>query len=455
MRLCLFTSFFILCFSSSRAQFVLVQNGRFILNKKPYTFVGTNYWYGSLLPLEKGKAGIERLQIELDFLQSQNITNLRIIAGAEGRGKINGIIRIGPSLQPHESIFDNKVAYGLDELLFEMQKRKMKAVIYLSNNWEWSGGFLQYLKWDQQIADSVFEKTMSWDEMRDEISKFYNCKKCTQVYFDQVQFIVNRKNTFSNILYKNDPTIMAWEIANEPRPMRPASITAYKEFIKLAAATIKKLDSKHLVTTGTEGYIGTENMEVYKAIHADKNIDYLTIHIWPKNWAWYTGVDLMVKMDSILDQTGKYLDEHLGIAKALNKPLVVEEFGLPRDQNSFDKQSSTNARDVFFNFILRKWRNVKGNDRYLAGINFWAYGGVANPIKNQIFWKNGDDYMGDPPMEPQGLYSVFNCDTGTWEVISRFQGKGYNEKVTLQQAHGDKELNRLPGSNDKRVQTTN
>ena len=438
MRLCLFLSIFILCFSSSQAQVVKARDGRFILNKKPYTFVGTNYWYGSLLPLEKSKAGIERLKTELDFLQAHNITNLRIIAGAEGSGKINGIIRIGPALQPQKGIFDNKVAYGLDELLFEMQKRKMKAVIYLSNNWEWSGGFLQYLKWDRQITDSIFENTMSWNVMRDEISKFYNCKKCIQAYFNQVQFVINRKNTFSKILYKNDPTIMAWEIANEPRPMRPASITAYKDFIKLAAATIKKLDSKHLVTTGTEGYIGTENMEVYKAIHADKNIDYLTIHIWPKNWAWYSGVDLMVKMDSILDQTGNYIDEHLAIAKDLNKPLVIEEFGLPRDGNSFDKQSSTIARDVFFNFILKKWQDVKGDNGYLAGINFWAYGGIASPIKNQIFWKNGDDYMGDPPMEPQGLYSVFNSDTSTWELIKKFQVKRGKKKFNLPQSYDAK-----------------
>ncbi len=389
-------------------------------------FIGTNYWYGSLLPLQKA-TGNERLIIELDFLKAHGVTNLRIIAGAEGNGKINGIIRIGPALQPQNGIFENYVANGLDELLFEMQKRRMKAVIYLSNNWEWSGGFLQYLKWNKQIADSVFANPMSWNIMRDEISKFYNCKKCIQDYLKQVQFIVNRKNNFSKILYKNDPTIMAWEIANEPRPMLPSSIEAYKDFIKIAAAAIKKIDSVHLVTTGAEGYIGTENMEVYTATHADKNIDYLTIHIWPKNWAWYSGEDLTIKMDSILNLTGKYIDDHLAEAKALNKPLVIEEFGLTRDGNSFDQKSSTNGRDVFYNFILMRWRDVKDNNGYLAGINFWAYGGIASPIKNQTFWKNGDDYMGDPPMEPQGLYSVFNSDISTWEVIDKFQGKRYKK----------------------------
>ncbi|MEO5502038.1 MAG: hypothetical protein ABIR31_11410, partial [Ginsengibacter sp.] len=216
------------------SQFVQVHNEKFILNNSSYAFIGTNYWYGSLLPLKKF-SGSERLKTELDFLKSNGVTNLRIIAGAEGSGLINGITRIGPPIQSAEGIFENDIFYGLDEILFEMGKRKMKAVIYLSNNWEWSGGFLQYLKWNKQISDSVFINPMSWDVMRDEIGKFYACHNCVNDYLKQVKYVINRKNIYSNILYKNDATIMAWEIANEPRPMRPSYIEAYKDFIRIIA----------------------------------------------------------------------------------------------------------------------------------------------------------------------------------------------------------------------------
>ena len=56
----------------------------------------------------------------------------------------------------------------------------------------------------------------------------------------------------------------------------------------------------------------------------------------------------------------------------------------------------------------------------IAGANFWAFGGTSRPVKNQIFWKTGDDYMGDPPMEEQGLNTVFDSDKTTWTVVNKY-----------------------------------
>lgn len=412
---------FSVCLFAQKTPFVTVKNGQLFVGKKPYYFIGTNYWYGSLLGLEKDKRkGIERLGRELDFLKANGVTNLRIMAGAEGSGLISGIVRIGPPLQPEPGKFDEKVAEGLDLLLDEMRRRDLKAVIFFSNNWEWSGGFQQYLIWNNLVAEDQKTRKLTWDEQRDVVSKFYGCEPCKRAYNEQVNFILNRTNKFNKRKYSEDPTIMAWELANEPRPMRPASESDYKKWIADTAAMIKRKDKNHLVVIGHEGWIGTEGMRLFEEIHADKNIDYLTIHIWAKNWNWFRNGKLAEDYPKAAEKAVTYINEHLAIAKKLGKPLVIEEFGLPRDEQSFDIRSSTALRDDYYTkifFRLALEAKAGGN---LAGVNFWAFGGTARPIKNQLFWKKGDDYTGDPPMEEQGLNSVFDSDRSTWKIINSF-----------------------------------
>ena len=101
----------IFCASSIFSQprdFVKVRGNKIITDVKPYYFVGTNYWYGSLIALEKDKKrGIERLRKELDFLKSNGVTNLRLMAGAEGSGLLNGVHRVGPPCSPSRDILMN------------------------------------------------------------------------------------------------------------------------------------------------------------------------------------------------------------------------------------------------------------------------------------------------------------------------------------------------------------
>lgn len=414
----LFLTFFTNTFAQS---FVKVIDGQLSLDGKNYNYIGANYWYAGLLATKA--TGKERLAKELDFLKAHNISNLRIVAAAEGVGDIITVPRIAPATQPQQGVFSEEVLQGLDYLLTEMAKRNMKAVLYLSNNWEWSGGFLQYLLWNKKIEDSVLQRKISWDETRDLVSKFYNCEPCKEDYLKQVNKIVGRTNTISRVSYKNDATIMAWQLANEPRPMRPAAINDYKNWIATTAATIKKLDPNHLISIGTEGYIGTENKEVFEYIHADKNIDYTTMHIWPKNWQWYNPDNIKKEFPSVIKQTKDYIQEHILISKKLNKPLVIEEFGFPRDEGSFSPKAGINYRNKFYNEIFKIWKKQVKKNGALSGLNFWAFGGMARPKPEQIMWKEGDDYMGDPPMEPQGLYSVFDADTSTWKLIDKFQSK--------------------------------
>ncbi len=405
--------FLVISSSAQSTRFVRVEGGTMMRDRKPYTFVGTNYWYGSLLGLEKDRRrGIGRLRSELDFLKANGITNLRLMAGAEGSGLLNGIVRVGPSLQPENGRFDESVLKGLDIILDEMSRRKMTAVIFFSNNWEWSGGFQQYLIWNKVISDDWREKKPDWDQLRDIVSQFYSCEPCMKGYEEQVRLVVNRTNGINGRKYVDDPTIMAWELANEPRPMRPAADERYKQWISRTAKLIKSLDRNHMVTTGHEGWIGTQSIELFEEAHAFPEIDYLTIHIWPKNWAWFADKKLAEEFSKAKATTEKYIAENLAVARRLNKPLVIEEFGLPRDGQSFSPTAPTTLRDDYFRTVF----SYIGRDG-IAGANFWAFGGKARPRTGQLFWKSGDEYMGDPPMEEQGLYTVFDSDASTWKVI--------------------------------------
>jgi len=96
--------------------------------------------------------------------------------------------------------------------------------------------------------------------------------------------------------------------------------------------------------------------------------------------------------------------------------MVIEEFGLPRDSQSFSINSTTYNRDNFYNFIFGQMMQHP----VIAGANFWAFGGIARPKPGQIFWKDGDEFMGDPGGEEQGLNSVFDTDASTWQLIRKY-----------------------------------
>jgi mannan endo-1,4-beta-mannosidase len=404
------------------SQYVKRVGHQFVLNGKPYYYVGTNYWYGGYLGLQiDEKKGIERLRKELDFLKDKGVNNLRVLTAVEGSGQIHGVQRVNYPLQTSKGVFDEKQLKGLDVLLAEMGKRNMKAVLFLSNNWEWSGGFLQYLNWNGLIEDSVLRRRMNWDEQRDYTSKFYSCQPCIKDYLAQVKLLVARTNSINGKKYADDASIMTWELVNEPRPMRPAANDDYKKWISTTAAYIKSLDKNHLVTLGHEGDMATDlDSNLYKAVHADKNVDYLTIHIWPKNWGWFKTATMDADFPSVKQKTQEYIQRHISYAQQLNKPLVIEEFGLPRDQHSFDVTTTTSLRNDYYQTIFSIWKKSRDNNGIIAGTNFWTFGGKVHPVKGQVHWQQGDAYLGDPPMEEQGLNSVFDTDQSTWNLITSY-----------------------------------
>lgn len=418
------------CTTTSKNQkennFVRVENGQFIRNGKPYYYIGTNFWYGAILGSEGEGGNRVRLCRELDSLKSIGIDNLRILVGSDGERGVAA--KVEPTLQVAPGVYNDTIFAGLDYLLAEMAKRDMLAVLYLNNSWEWSGGYGQYLQWAgygkaPQPAVDGYAAYMNFAGQ-------FVCSDSAQVlYANYVKDVITRTNRYTNVRYIDDPTIMSWQIGNEPRAFLPEYKQNFANWMGKAAALIKSLDPNHLVSTGSEGKWGCEmDMDLFEKIHADANVDYMNIHIWPYNWGWAPKDSLQENLEKAKQNSKVYIDEHLAVAKKYQKPLVMEEFGYPRDNFQFSKSSSVKARDAYYKYIFGLVLDNASSHTLFAGCNFWGWGGFANPSEKYEYWKPGDDYTGDPAQEQQGLNSVFASDSTTISVIKLFCAKISNEK---------------------------
>ena len=389
--------------------FVRVEDGKLMKGDNPYYYVGTNFWYGAILGSEGEGGNRERLLMELDYLKDLGVDNLRVLVGADGSNGVTA--KVEPTLQIEPGVYNDTILAGLDYLLMEMGKRDMKAILFLNNSWEWSGGYGQYLEW-AGYGKAVIPAVDGWPAYLEYASQFVQSDSAKALFANYVDDMITRENRYTNVKYTDDPTIMSWQIGNEPRAFSEESKEPFALWLADVAAQIKSLDKNHLVSTGSEGKHGCEtDIVLYERIHADPNIDYMNIHIWPWNWGWAHKDSLDVHLPRSIENTKEYMLEHLAIAQKYNKPVVLEEFGFPRDGFKFAKTSSTESRDAYYQFVFDQIANPEMGDGMLVGCNFWAWGGVGEPSTEHVFWQKGDDYTGDPAQEEQGLYSVFSSDT--------------------------------------------
>lgn len=409
-------SFFIACLLAVCAlaqEFVSVQGTQFVRDGKPYYFVGTNFWYGPILASQGQGGNRQRLAAELDALKALGIDNLRILVGADAGSK--NVTSLTPYLQPEPGMLNDTLLDGLDYLLREMERRDMVGVFYLTNSWDWSGGYGFYLK-NTGHGDSPDAHGDGYNAYCAYAAHFYAEPRALQLYYDYVRRIVSRRNRYTGRLYRDEPAIMAWQLCNEPRPFAAEMKEPMLRWSQEAARIIKDLDPNHLVSTGSEGTIGClYDEDVCLRMHNDPNIDYLTVHVWPVNWGWASRDRLYDSLPNVYVKANEYLAVNRRIAERIDKPMVIEEFGYSRDHNRYTPNYGTRARDAFYGYVFAQVAQSYAEGGPLAGCNFWGWGGSGRPANEA--WHAGDDLLCDPPHEPQGWYSVFDCDSTTLNLI--------------------------------------
>lgn len=401
------------CGLSAQTDFVQVKDGHFVRHGEPYYYVGTNFWYGAILGSEGQGGDRKRLCRELDKMKSLGIDNLRILVGSDGKRGVK--TKVEPTMQEAPGVYNDTILAGLDYLLMQMEKRKMVAVLYLNNSWEWSGGYGYYLE-QAGLGQAPRPNEAGYSAFMQFVSQYASCEKAHQLFYDYVRFIIGRTNRYTHRRYVDDPAIMSWQIGNEPRAFSKEALPAFERWLAEASSLIRSLDSNHLISIGSEGSWGCENdIACYERICADKNVDYCNIHLWPYNWSWARKEHLVEDLGVSCKNTKEYIDAHLSVCARIGKPVVMEEFGYPRDGFSFTPGSSTQGRDGYYQYVFGLVADNAEKGGYFAGCNFWGWGGYAQPKHEQ--WQVGDDYTGDPAQEAQGLNSVFVKDASTLKVV--------------------------------------
>jgi mannan endo-1,4-beta-mannosidase len=311
--------------SSVSSEFITSNGNKFDMNGKSFYFSGTNNYYLQY----SSKNTIDNVFRQA---KSMHLKVMRIWGFMDGN-QINNIV-----LQSAPGVYNESGFKNFDYIIKKAKESEIKLIIPFVNNWNDFGGMNQYVKW-------------SGAEGHDD---FYKNESCRTAYKNYINYFLNRVNTYTGVEYKNDPTIMTWELANEPRCQSDPSGDTIYNWAKEMSSYVKNIDKNHLVAVGDEGffkmkssdwsYNGSEGVDWDRLITIP-NIDYGTVHLYPDNWGKSS------------DWGTQWIKDHINAANAVNKPMVLEEYAVKYNKDSVykiwgDTLEKNGADGVMF-WILR------------------------------------------------------------------------------------------------------
>lgn len=384
--------------------FVQANGTQFELNGKTFYFNSSNQYYL--------------------FYKSQNMVD-EIFTDAKGLGLnvfrtwgfCEGVWKDGYCFQPSPGVYDENTFKKMDYIIYKANQMDIRLIIALVDNWSHFGGMDKYVEWSPTAS--------AHDE-------FYTDAYCKQWYKNYVNYFLNRVNSITGVAYKNDPTIMVWELANEPRCQSDTSGNILQAWIDEMAAYIKSIDAVHLVSTGEEGwykrdgatdwkYNGSQGVDFIRN-HQSPYIDVCTFHLYPND-------NGMTESDALT-----WIQEHISDAhNVVVKPVYSGEFGWKVDRSSQSSGTITlhdfsrNAEGFTVDWGYTAVKRVtspsydgNGSLRYTANFTAskWTAGGKKNYPTPQDY--SGYDYLSAwiyvPAGAPNDLYAeLYVKSTSSWK----------------------------------------
>lgn len=300
--------------------FVQRNGQQLLVSGAPYRIVGGNTYYLAYVK----EAVVDAV---LDLAHGFGMNSLRIWAfldAANPPGKDEVCFQyLDPATQAIVVHDGPNGLERLDRAIAKAGERDMRLILTLTNHWKDFGGMPQYVQW--------------FGHPPDQKNLFYTDPRCKQTYKRWVEHIVNRRNTITGKLYRDEPAILAWELANEPRCEIAGGDRILLAWVEEMSNFVKVLDANHLVAVGDEGY--------FHHSHAGHNalfngqygvsceallgvgaVDFGTVHLYP---------EAMAKNDDPVSFGSMWIREHLEAAERANKPMLIEEYGaLSPNRNS-------------------------------------------------------------------------------------------------------------------------
>ena len=306
----------------SQSAFVQVSNGQLVLNGHPYRFSGTNNYYLMYSSQPQVDAIFDTLTANgFKVLRTWAWIDIGFADGSQSvAGKQNGIyFHYWNGSAPAFNDDDNGLK-KLDYVIYKAGQSGVRLILPFTNNWTDFGGMDQYVRWRGAKSHDAF----------------YTDLTIRGWYQDYIAHLLNRVNTFNGVAYKDDPAILGWELANEPRcggsglyPTSSSCTTAtLTGWAAEMASYIKSIDANHLVSAGDEGFYcksdaprgdwtlnctqGVDTLALAQAA----GIDWMSFHLYPGGWSKST------------DWGAQWVTSHFNDAAAVGKPALMGEFGL-------------------------------------------------------------------------------------------------------------------------------
>jgi mannan endo-1,4-beta-mannosidase len=347
---------------TQRHGFVRVYGTQFTLLDKPFRFVGAN------ASVMHGRLERKHYDDVLAAMAKDGLQVVRIWALGETHA---------PG-QPHHPMYAFRIGREgwveesfthLDKVLVSAKKHGLKVIVVLANRWKDYGGVGMYMSW----AGVKVPRDVHGEPFGTMLAGFYDCGNCQDMYRAHVSKVVGRVNTVSGVAYRDDPTIMAWELINEASAVTARDEETLVAWVRDTARFVRTLDGNHMISAGHIGYSSRRERNVWRRVTALPEVAFADTHSYPL-------------VDSRVTNTARlahWVDDPIDLAHLeLRKPLVFGEFGFARNEGFGDGGVRARWMQAFLG---------QAAARGAAGALVWIYEPRQNETRRHTISDNPKD----------------------------------------------------------------